>query len=82
MQCRETMILRADRNVPVVGQMVQERLHKGCVDLRKRQTLQGNASYVATESQQQSEHIAIGFDGIGTQIALCGQILRKEACHE
>jgi hypothetical protein len=75
-QGRKTVILRADRSVPVVGKMIQERLHKGCIDLCQRQTLKGNAPHVATEPQQQGEDIAIRLDGVGAQIALRSQIMR------
>ena len=81
-QGRKTVILRADRNVPIIGQMIEERLHKGYVDLRERQALQRNAPHIATESEQQGEHIAIRFDGVGAQIALRGEIIRQEAGHE
>src|SRR5476651_1661146 len=71
-QCREAMILCADRNVPVVGQVIKECLDQAYVDLCQRQTLQCDSPHVTTVSQQQGEHVAIGLDRVGAQVALCG----------
>ena len=75
-QSREAMVLRADRGMPVVAKVIEERLHQGCIDVGERQSFQGDAAHVATEAEQEREHIAVGFDGVGAQIALCSQVMR------
>jgi hypothetical protein len=81
-QRSEAMIPRADRNVPVVSQVIKECLDQGYVDLRQRQTLQCDSPHVATESQQQGKDVALSLDRVGAQVALGSQMVRQEAGHE
>ena len=70
------MVLRLDRSVPVLAEVIEERLHQRSVDLRERQAFQGDAALVATESQQQREHVAVGLDRVRAQISLRSHVVR------
>src|SRR5271157_3942614 len=77
-QSREAMVLGADRDMPVVAQVIQERLDQACVDVLERQSFQGDAAQVATVPEQEGKYIAVGLDGVGAQIALGSQVVRQE----
>lgn len=45
------------------------------------QSFQRNATDVAAEPEQEREYITVGFDGMGAQIALSGQVMGQEVGH-
>ncbi len=52
MQSGEAVVLRGDRDMPNLRQIIEEHLHKASVALRQRKSFQGDAAHVATELQQ------------------------------
>ena len=70
MQGREAMVPGGDRGVPVVCEVVEERLHERRVDIGEGQAFQRHAT-----------DVAVGLDGVRAQIALAGQIKGQEIGH-
>lgn len=65
LQYDQPLVLRSDRAMPLLAQMVEEGLDERHIDVGKHQTLDGDATHIATEPQQQREHVAVGRDGVG-----------------
>jgi hypothetical protein len=77
----QPLVQGADRAVPLLRQVIEEGLHEAYVDVGQGQALDGNAATVASEAQQQREHIAVGLDRVRAQVALAGQVAREEVRH-
>ncbi len=72
-QSGKPMVSCAGRRIPFGPQVIQECFHQRNVDLFEAEFFRRDSPHVAAESQKQSEHVAVGLDGIGAEIPLRGQ---------
>src|SRR2546429_8608133 len=62
-------------------QIIQECFDAWNVDLLETQSFRSNSLHITAESEQESEHVAAGLDGIGADIPLRGQIVCQKVRH-
>jgi len=77
-QRSQPMIARARRRLSFRLQVIQKCFHQGNIDQFEPQLFRSDAPHVTAESEKQRKHVAVGLNGIGTEIPLRGQVMRQE----
>ena len=79
MQGRESVVARADRHVPVVFQVVEERLHQRNVDVLEAEAFRRDPASVAAEPQEQREGVAVGPDRVRAEVPSGWEVVGQKA---
>jgi hypothetical protein len=79
LQGRKTMVTGAKRTVPLLAEVIQERLDQGNINLLDLQPFQRDFPNVTAKPQKERKHITICLDGVRAGVPLRNQVMRQES---
>ncbi len=79
MQGSKTMVTGAKRTVPLLAEVIQERLDQGNINLLDLQPFQRDFPNVTAKPQKERKHITICLDGVRAGVPLRNQVMRQES---